>query len=106
LKRLGRVEPVVLRDTTEVNSLAFRPDGEQIATAGGDGTVKVWDVRSGKVIQTLPGHRRYVFSVAFRPPDGRYLASAGADRTIRLWDLRTGQEVFRRGGQSGEFTGT
>jgi WD40 repeat protein/serine/threonine protein kinase len=105
LKRVCRVEPVVLPDTTEVNGVAFRPDGEQIATAGRDGTVKVWDLRSGKVIQTLRGHGAYVFSVAFRPPDGRYLASASADRTIRLWDLKTGQEVFKVAGHRGEYTG-
>src|SRR5207248_8119636 len=43
LKRLCRVEPVVLRDKAEVNGLAFSPGGEWIASAGGDGTVKVWN---------------------------------------------------------------
>ena len=53
LMRLCRVEPVVLRDKTEVNSLAFSPDGERLASAGGDGTVKVWNSRTGEVIRTL-----------------------------------------------------
>ena len=56
LMRLCRVEPVILRDKTEVNSLAFSPDGELIASAGGDGAVKVWNSKTGKVIQTLPTH--------------------------------------------------
>ena len=53
LMRLCRVEPLVLRDKTEVNSVAFSPDGERLASAGGDGAVKVWNSRTGKVIQTL-----------------------------------------------------
>ena len=56
--RLCRVEPVILRDTTEVDSVAFSPDGEQLASAGGDGTVKIWNSRTGKLIQTLNAHTR------------------------------------------------
>src|SRR5439155_14207682 len=46
LNRLCRVEPVVLRVKAEVNGLAFSPGGERIASAVGDGTVKVWDNRT------------------------------------------------------------
>ena len=53
LMRLCRVEPVVIRDKTEVNSVAFSPDGERLASAGGDGAVKVWNSRTGKVIRKL-----------------------------------------------------
>ena len=81
LMRLCRVEPVILRDKTEVNGVAFSPDGERLASAGGDGAVKIWNSRTGKVIQTSPrAHRLRVVSVAFHP-DGEHLASAGADRT-------------------------
>ena len=86
--RLCRVEPLVLRDTTEVNGLAFSPDGERLASAGGDGTVKIWNSRTGKVIQTLHrAHADSVVSVAFHP-DGKHLASVGADRKVKVWDLR------------------
>ena len=105
LNRLGRVGAFVLRDTSPVYSVAFHPGGQQIAAAGRDGIVKIWDLPTRKVVQSLRGHTNFVFSVAFRPPDGRYLASAGADRTIRLWDSITGQEVFRRPGPAGEFNG-
>src|SRR5258707_7368982 len=49
LKRLCRVEPVILRDKTEVNGLAFSPDGKFLATAGGDGAIKVWNSKTGRV---------------------------------------------------------
>jgi WD40 repeat protein/tRNA A-37 threonylcarbamoyl transferase component Bud32 len=105
LMHLCRVEPVVLPDTAAVNSLAVRPDGKWIAAACGDGTVKVWDLKTGKVVRTLRGHTARVFSVAFRPPDGRYLASMSADRTLRVWDLTTERAVFRKVGHRGEYTG-
>jgi eukaryotic-like serine/threonine-protein kinase len=102
LMRLCRVEPTVLKTTAAVNGVAFRPDGEQVAAACEDGTVKVLDSRTGRVVQTPPGHRAAVFAVAFSPPDGRYLALASEDRTIRLRELATGQEkVFHRAGQVG-----
>ena len=93
LMRLCRVEPVILRDKTEVNGVAFSPDGERLASAGGDGAVKIWNSRTGKVIQTLHAHTGFVVSVAFHP-DGKHLASAGADQQVKVWDLTTGQPVF------------
>jgi WD40 repeat protein/tRNA A-37 threonylcarbamoyl transferase component Bud32 len=102
LKRLWRVEPAVLHEpgNTEVNGVAFSPDGEHLAAACGDGTVKVWGLKTGRVV-TLRGHGKYAFAVAFSPTDGRRLASAAADKTVRVWDLVTRQEVFRLPGHEG-----
>src|SRR5262249_30929559 len=83
LRRLCRVEPLVIRDTTEANGVAFSPDGERLASAGGDGTVKIWNSRTGKVLQTLPAHSGPVVSVAFHS-DGKHLASRGADRQVKV----------------------
>src|SRR5439155_6144276 len=95
LNRLCRVEPVVLRDKTEVNSLAFSLDGGWIASAGGDGTVKLWNSKTREVDKTLPAHPDSVYSVVFHP-GGKHLASVGADRKVKVWDLTTGQRVFAR----------
>src|SRR5262249_23157950 len=94
LKRLCRVEPLVIRDKTEVNGMGFSPDGERFASAGGDGAVKVWNSKTGKLIQPIPNaHRDAVFSVAFHP-HGKHLASVGADQQVKVWDLTTGHKVF------------
>jgi WD40 repeat protein len=93
LMRLCRVEPLVIRDKAEVNSLAFSPDGELLASAGGDGAVKIWNSKTGKVIQTLDAHADAVFSVAFHP-DGKHLASVGADQKVKVWDWTTREQVF------------
>jgi WD40 repeat protein len=107
LKRLWRVEPVVLRDpaNAEVNSVSFNSDGDQLAAACGDGTVKVWDLKSGQVV-SLHGHERYVFSVAFSPTDSRRLASASRDKTVKVWDLTTRTAVLTLPGHDGNEYGT
>jgi WD40 repeat protein/serine/threonine protein kinase len=98
LTRLCRVEPVVLRHKAEVNSLAFSRQGEWIAAAIADGTIKILNSRTGEVIQTLPAHDS-VFSVAFHP-EGRYLASTGMDEKkvgkVKVWDWAAAKEVFTR----------
>src|SRR5947209_6271727 len=86
--RLCLVEPVVLRDKTEVTSVAFSPGGERLASAGRDGAVKVWNIKTGKVIQSVDAHTGFVFSVAFHP-DGKHLASVDADQQVKVWDLTT-----------------
>jgi len=96
LMRLCRVEPVILRDKTEVKSLAFSHDGELLASAGGDGTVKVWNSKTRKLIQTLGNaHGGFVCSVAFHR-DGEHLACVGPDKHVKVWNWKTGQAVFTR----------
>jgi WD40 repeat protein/energy-coupling factor transporter ATP-binding protein EcfA2 len=76
-----------------VTSLAFRPDGRTLASAGADGTVQVWDARTHRQLgKPLTGHTDAVRSLAFSR-DGRMLASAGADGTVRLWDARTHRQL-------------
>ena len=79
-------------DTTgKVVPLASRWMAGTIASAGDDGTVRVWDARSGAERSTLHGHTGKVNAVAFSP-DGRSMASVGDDSTLRLWDTTSGAE--------------
>jgi WD40 repeat protein len=69
-----------------LRDLALNPDGDRLATAGGDGWVRVWGLAGGQTLFTLGTHAGYVEAVAFTP-DGRYLVSGGRDKTVRLWDV-------------------
>jgi len=95
LDRLCRLDPVVLRDESGPHSLAFSRDGDRLASGEGDGTVKVWDAKTGTPLQTFRAHPGLAYTVVFHP-DGKHLASAGADGKAKVWDLTTGEEEFTR----------
>jgi WD40 repeat protein len=89
-----RLTAVLLAAPSGVNSLEFSPDGKLLATAYGNGTVRLWDSATsqpvGSPLQTGIGSQGSVNAVAFGP-GGSLLAAAYADGTVRLWDPGTSQ---------------
>ncbi len=73
---------------------AFSPDGKKAVSASADGTLRLWDTKTGKELRRLDGHSGRVWCVAFAP-DGRRIASGGFDGSVRIWDLATGRETRR-----------
>ena len=79
--------------------MAFDRDGNRIASAGRDRSVRVWDVATGQALRELRGHTGPVSSLAFHP-GGRRLASASVDPVqggkgeVILWDPGTGRAVL------------
>jgi eukaryotic-like serine/threonine-protein kinase len=77
--------------TGAVYGLAFSPDGQMLATASYDGSVRLWNVATGREMGRL-SHGGKATDVAFSP-DGHLLATAGGGPTVRLWDVTTQQLV-------------
>jgi WD40 repeat protein len=73
-------------------SVAFDAQGQRLASAGDDGTVRVWSPSSSAKARVLEGHRGSVRSVAF-DAQGQRLASAGDDGTVRIWSLSSNAEA-------------
>ena len=65
-------------------AVTYSPDGQYLASAGADGTVRVWDRLNGATGYVLPAQTQTVIGLAYSP-DGRRLAWAGTDGVVIVW---------------------
>ncbi|HEY3964873.1 MAG TPA: WD40 repeat domain-containing protein [Planctomycetaceae bacterium] len=72
--------------------LSLSPDGTSVASGGGDGTVRIWDLEDRSQEAVLRGHTGRVLGLAWSP-DGTTIVTGGNDNSIRIWDLTSGKEV-------------
>jgi WD40 repeat protein len=86
---IGKLLQTLKGHSSWVNSVAYSPDGQTVASGSWDKTIKLWNVKTGNLLQTLKGHSSSVNSVAYSP-DGQTLASGNGDKTIKLWNVKTG----------------
>lgn len=86
-----------------VHAVAFSPDSRILASGSKDNTVKLWDRRTGKELQTLSsGALSEIWAITISP-SGRMLASGHwQDKTVKLWDLEKGQLLHTLKGHLGE----
>ena len=81
----------------EITSVAISPDGSIVAAGSTDGTVSMWQISDGNLINTLENHTLYVSSVFFSP-DGQALFSASWDGTVRMMNVSDGELIRAFGG--------
>ena len=109
---MARRDVVVLSDrkAERINALALSADGRTLATGDEDGTIRLRDPETGRVLTSLQGHRAALWHLAF-DPDGHHLASQaraiapfpGDAGELYLWDLAGARLLARLAGFSGRI---
>lgn len=81
-------------DTGGAAAVAYSPNGQTLATCGGDKNIKLWrtDGKTREPVASIAGHNGPVSTLAFHP-NNVWLASAGADLVVKVWDVTNRSEV-------------
>ena len=83
-----------------VTSVAISSGGKHLVSGSGDKTVKIWDMSTGRLVNTLRGHGDSVESVAISS-DGEYIVSGSRDTTVKVWDIGSGRVLDTLRGHDG-----
>ncbi|MCE9529905.1 MAG: hypothetical protein K8T89_01995 [Planctomycetes bacterium] len=97
-----KTEPDRAMDTGDGNSIycvALSADGRTAAAGGKDGSLSLWDVKSGSQLKKWKAHAGDVTAVAFSPDD-KHLVSTGSDLLGKIWEVPTGKAVLDLKGPS------
>jgi WD40 repeat protein len=79
-----------LEGHTKIVTVAVTPDGKTAITGNWDGTMRVWDLETGKNLKTLLAHIDAVWALAVTP-DGKTAITGDSDGVMRVWDLEIGE---------------
>jgi WD40 repeat protein len=92
LARSG-LEQVLVGHRLPASSLEPHPDGRRLFSAGMDGLLRVWDLRTNRCLRAVEAHGGRTILALALSPDGQWLASAGADAVVRIWEVESGECV-------------
>jgi len=94
--------------TDRIDSIAFSPDGNLLASGGRDKIIILWNIsdpEQPQYIRSLKGDGFGILNIVFRP-DGKWLASAGWKPTISLWEITNPVNAYQIGALTGQKKAT
>ncbi len=83
---------LVISHLEAVDAIAFNPNGRRLVSTSKDGGIRLWDARSGRLIQLLRGHNALAVSFS---KGGSRMATGGVDGAICIWDVAKEQPLHR-----------
>lgn len=90
----NKYKKVVATHANYISSCKFMHSDQQLLTASGDSTAKLWDIESSTAIQTFQGHQADVMGIDISPSEaGNIFVSGSSDHIAMVWDIRTGGYV-------------
>jgi WD40 repeat protein len=92
-----------INNSKDIENVKFSPDGTRLVTGSLDGTLCLWDVQTGRLLQNLTGQTG--FSSSWQSldytPNGSLIASASVDGSVDIWNANTGGLLHNLPGHSG-----
>jgi WD40 repeat protein len=89
----GRAARALLGHDNIINSVAFSPKGDLLASTDESGNTKIWDAKTGTLMKSLAS-QWHSDAVAFSP-DGKTVTTRHRDGTVFCWDVRSARRTFR-----------
>ncbi len=88
----GKKISEIVAHKDKIFSLSWSTDGFRILSGSYDGSIAVWDAKSGNLIKRFEGHGENVYRVRFFDKDSKII-STGYDGKVRIWDAENGKQI-------------
>jgi WD40 repeat protein/energy-coupling factor transporter ATP-binding protein EcfA2 len=102
-RRFDSLEMELLGHSKASSSVSWNIDSSKIISGSDDKTIKVWNARTGELLNTLEGHHGEVSSVAWDHTSSK-IVSGSYDHTVGIWDAETGDLLHALKGHSGKVS--
>jgi len=90
----GILQKEIICPASEISTMNFHPKGNAILTSYKDGSIILYNAKSGNELCQFYGHSSEVYGAYFTP-DNKHIISIGGDKSMRKWDPKQNKEVDR-----------